>query len=422
MLRLRSFRAQVAAIVVGAVALRVLYVLVLARQVTAAGDSTFFHGTANLMADGRGFVEPFLYARGIDVPTAAHPPLYPMLLSVVSWFGGESTHAQRVFGSFLGGITIVLIALIARRVAASIPSAGAGERAGVAAAALAAIYPVLIATDGALMSEGLYTLLVAAILYVSLVLLDRRDLRLAALLGVLIGLAALTRSEALGLLPLLAWPLALTTPARRRRLAFVAVSSVACALAIAPWAIRNTAAFDTPTFISNNDSTVLAGANCPEAYRGADIGQWRFDCISERTTLNEAKQAKIWRREGIDYIRDHSGRLAVVIPVRLLRTWDLYQPWRQVLFAEGRAPWLYKLGVIAYYLLVPFAVAGAWLLRRRRAQLLVLLAPVVLAVLQSVLAYGIPRFRQGAEISIVVLAGFALTKLAERRERRARPA
>jgi hypothetical protein len=202
----------------------------------------------------------------------------------------------------------------------------------------------------------------------------------------------------------------------------VAVSSVACALAIAPWAIRNTVAFDRPTLISHNDSTVLAGANCPEAYYGADTGQWRFDCISERTTLNESDQAVIWRREGIHYVRDHAGRLAVVIPVRLLRTWDLYQPWRQVLFAEGRAPWLYKMGVLAYYLLVPFAIAGAYLLRHRRAQLLVLLSPVVLAILQSVLAYGIPRFRQGAEISIVVLAAFALTKLAERRTRPARPA
>jgi 4-amino-4-deoxy-L-arabinose transferase-like glycosyltransferase len=395
------------------VALRVVYVLVLAREVTAAGDSNFFHGTANLVADGHGFVEPFLYGKGIDVPTAAHPPLYPLLLSVVSWFGGTSWHAHRVFGCFLGGITIVLIALIARRLG--------GDRAGVIAAAIAAVYPVLVATDGALMSEGLYTLLFAAILYVALLFWDRRDLRLGALLGVLIGLTALTRSEALALLPLLAWPLALALEGRRRRIALVAVSSVACLAVLAPWVIRNTSAFHTPTFISNNDSTVLAGANCPEAYNGLDIGQWRFDCISERTTLNEAKQAKIWRREGIDYIRDHAGRLAVVIPVRLLRTWDLYQPRRQVMFAEGRAPWAYKLGVVAYFLLVPLAIAGALGLRRsrRRAQLLIMLSPAVLAVLQSVIAYGIPRFRQGAEISIVVLAALTLSKLAELRARRA---
>ena len=201
MQRLSSFRARVAAIVVGAVTLRVLYVLVLAREVTAAGDSTFFHATANQIADGYGLVEPFLLGRGIDVPSAAHPPLYPIVLSLSSLLGGTSTHAHRVFGALLGGVTIVLIALIARRVA--------GDRAGVLAAAIAAVYPVLVVTDGALMSEGLYSLLFAATLLTALVLWERRDLRLGALLGVLIGLAALTRSEALALLPLLAWPLAL---------------------------------------------------------------------------------------------------------------------------------------------------------------------------------------------------------------------
>src|SRR3954469_22546582 len=73
-----SFRARLAAIVAGAVALRLLYVLVLARHVPMAGDSQFFHAEANLVADGRGYIEPFLDAAyGVHVPTAAHPPLYP---------------------------------------------------------------------------------------------------------------------------------------------------------------------------------------------------------------------------------------------------------------------------------------------------------------------------------------------------------
>src|SRR4051795_8294428 len=195
-----TFRPRLAAIVAGAVALRLLYVLVLARHVPMAGDSQFFNAEANLVADGKGFVEPFVEAAyGISVPTAAHPPLYPTLLAGMSVLGLDSVLAHRALGAFLGGATIVLIALIGRRVG--------GERVGLVAAAMAALYPLLVAADGAPMSESLYGLLIAACLLLALRLRDRRTVWRAAALGAAIGLAALTRSEALLLLVLLALPL-----------------------------------------------------------------------------------------------------------------------------------------------------------------------------------------------------------------------
>jgi 4-amino-4-deoxy-L-arabinose transferase-like glycosyltransferase len=399
----QSFRARLAAIVAGTVALRLLYVLVLARHVPMAGDSQFFHAEANLVADGRGYIEPFLDAAyGIHVPTAAHPPLYPTVLAGLSLFGGDSVLAQRSLGAFLGAGTIVLIALIARRLG--------GERVGLAAAAIAALYPLFVAADGAPMSESLYGLLIAACLFVALKLHERRSARTAAALGALIGLAALTRSEALLLLVLVGLPL--TGRSWRPAIALLA----ACVVVLAPWTIRNWSAFDRPTLISHNDSTVLAGANCPATYHGADLGGWRFECISPRKTLNEAKQAAIWRREGIDYATDHAGRWPVLVPVRVLRTWDLYQPRRALDSAEGRAKWAETAGVIAYFLLLPLAIAGAVLLRRRfKAAFLILLAPALLVTVSSAIGYGNPRFRHAFEISIVVLAALALVTLAERR-------
>jgi 4-amino-4-deoxy-L-arabinose transferase-like glycosyltransferase len=400
-----SFRARLAAIVVGAVALRLLYVLVLARHVPMAGDSQFFHAEANLVADGRGYIEPFLDAAyDIQVPTAAHPPLYPTVLAGFSFLGGDGLLAQRAFGAAVfGSLTIVLIALIALRV-------GGSERVGLVAAGIAALYPLLVAADGAPMSESLYGMLIAACLLVAIALRDRPGVRLAAALGALIGLAALTRSEALLLLLLIGLPL--TWRQKKQTLALLA----ACIVVLAPWTIRNWSAFDRPTLISHNDSTVLAGANCDETYRGPDLGSWRFDCISPRKTLSEGRQAATWRREGIDYATDHVGRWPVLVPVRVLRTWDLWQPRRQLDFAEGRAKWAEGAGVVVYFLLVPFFVAGAVLLWRRRRDLaLILLAPALLVTLSSAIGYGNPRFRHAFELSIVVLAALALVRLAERR-------
>src|SRR4029078_10552721 len=84
----------------------------------------------------------------------------------------------------------------------------AGERAGLIAGALAAVSPTLIPADGALMSETLYGLLTAACLLAAYWLYDKPGLGRGAVLGVLVALAALTRGEALLLLPLLLIPLA----------------------------------------------------------------------------------------------------------------------------------------------------------------------------------------------------------------------
>ena len=191
--------------------------------------------------------------------------------------------------------------------------------------------------------------------------------------GALIGLAALTRSEALLLVPLLAWPVAYRAgPGWPLR---AAAATAACVLVIAPWTIRNLVQYERLVPISNNDSTVIAGANCDLTYRGVNMGGWDIRCISERRLDDEAAQARIWRDEGLDYARDHAGRLPAVAAVRLLRVWDLWQPRRQVMFAEGRELRVTRVGLVVYFLLCALAIGGALALRRRGRPLLILLAP-----------------------------------------------
>jgi hypothetical protein len=188
----------------------------------------------------------------------------------------------------------------------------------------------------------------------------------------------------------------------------------ACVVVLAPWTIRNWSAFDRFTLISHNDSTVLAGANCPRTYHGADLGGWRFECISQRHTFREGAQAARWRQEGIDYATDHASRWPLVVPVRVLRTWDLWQPRRQIESAEGRARWAEKAGVVAYFLLLPFAFAGFVLVRRGRGPFWILLSPAVLVTFSSVIGYGVPRFRHAFEISLVVAAAMAMVAVSDR--------
>jgi hypothetical protein len=284
----------------------------------------------------------------------------------------------------------------------------------VIAAGLAAVYPIFVGADTSLMSETLYGLGIALTLLLAYRMLERPRPARALALGAVLGATALTRPECLMLLPLLVLPAALRGgqgwPAR------LALVCAATALVIAPWTIRNWRVFDRPVLVSTNDGTVLRGANCHHSYFGKDMGFWYVYCLAvPRDFRNEAVFTARWRRDGLDFAVHHAGRLAVVVPVRILRTFDFWQPRRQVLFAEGRNIWVERAGVAMYYALLPFAIFGALTLRRRHALLWPLLAPFAMVVATSVIAYGYTKFRYPAEVPLVVLGAVGVEAFVGRR-------
>jgi Dolichyl-phosphate-mannose-protein mannosyltransferase len=392
----RGFGSRLATIAAAGLALRLLYVLAFTRGLHGSGDSAFFSSLGNLIGEGRGFVNPIgLGLLGQTTPTALHPPLFPLVLGLGSWLGIHSYLAQRVIVSIIGAASIVAVGLLGRRVA--------GERAGIIAAGLAAIYPVLISADGAVMSESLYGLLVVASLLAAYRLVERPSVLRGAALGVAIGLAALTRAEALALFVLL------VLPAARRAWWTLAVAVVTCALVLVPWTLRNESAFHSFVLVSDNSGTLIAGANCDATYHGRRLGSWDIFCVRGiGHTTNETRAASGERRAGLRYARRHAARLPAVLAVRALRTFDLWQPLHEARVAEGRAYGIEVAGAVAFWMLVPVAIAGALALRARRMPLFPLGAPFALALLVSLAGYGLPRFRHPADLALVVLAAVAL--------------
>jgi 4-amino-4-deoxy-L-arabinose transferase-like glycosyltransferase len=406
----RTFFGRLALLALLGVALRAAYLFVLARNVVGAGDWYFYHWQARLIAQGRGFVDPWvLLGTGQYRASAIHPPLYPLLLSGVYELGGHSPLAQRSLGLLLGTITLVLVGLLGRRVG--------GERLGLVAALLYAVYPLMIAVDADLMSETLYGPLIAGMLLAAIAALERPTTRRALLLGAMIGLATLTRSEALLFLPFLVVPVAWRArPSWRGRGGLALAAILGALVVLAPWTIRDQLAFGRFVPVSTNDATVLAGANCDRTYHGVDLGAWNITCVSDRVSTNEAVQAAIWRRQGLNYVSHHLSRLPLVIAVRLLRVWDLWQPRRQArTFAEGRLIGVEEAGVVVYYLLMAIGIAGVLALRRRNGSLLlVLLAPAVVVCVATAVGYGVPRLRDSFEISLVVLSAAGILAIGER--------
>jgi len=398
-----TFRRALPAIALLALVVRVVYVLT-TKDFPVVGDALAFHLEGQHLADGEGFRRALE-----DQPTAEYPPLHIVFVAVADLLGLHSITAQKLFFSVIGTGTVVLVALLGREATRS-------ARVGVVAGLIAALYPMLWMPDGALMAETTYGLFVTATLLAAVRLLRAPSTGRAVALGVLGALAALTRGEGLGLLALLglviAWRVKPTWGERARLLA---VTALAVVVVIAPWTIRNLATFATPVPISSNANEIWVGANCHDVYYGPLIGSWKFDCYGARPAGDEAQRAVEYRRRGLDYMKDHAGRLPVVAAARVGRLLDVYRPWRQGAFisaGEGRHPRATHLGLVFYWFLIPFAICGALLLRRRREPALaVLLTPVVLVLLVGIVTYGSTRFRFAAEPSLVVLGAVSVETL-----------
>jgi 4-amino-4-deoxy-L-arabinose transferase-like glycosyltransferase len=370
-------------------------------------DEAYYNTLAELIARGEGFIRPAeFFADGLRLPTAGRAPLFPLLLAGLAELGVDGAD-KRLLGAATGGATIAVLGLLGRRLA--------GERAGLLAAGIAALYPTLIAADGALMTESLFGVFAALTLLCAYRLADAPGAGRAIALGVVAGLGALARAEALMLLPLVLLPLL----RRPRGLRAAAVACLAFVVVLTPWTIRNVSVFDRPVLIATEGGETLAGANCEPMYFGPRIGTWSVLCVEFSGRGNEAVELNEEGREGIEYARDHAGRLPVVALVRFARSWGFYGPFDT---PEGRAPWVQSLGAALFWLLLPAALYGLVVLRRRGVGVWIIMTPFVTVTVASVLAYGNVRFRHSAELAVVVLAAVAadrLWRLAEQRRGRA---
>jgi hypothetical protein len=419
----RRFWVALAGIALLAFALRVAYGQA-ANLPIGFGDDVWFHTVANRLADGLGFTQPFhsevggqqvIGQSGEPIQTAFHLPLFPGLLAIGSWLGLTSYDAHQAIGSACGATAVVLLGLIGRRLG--------GERLGIMAALIGALYAALIANDAVTLAESLYGTLIALIILAALRVQARPTTGRLVVLGVAIALSALTRGEGLLLLPLLAAPL-VWRAAGERRVRAVAVVALATALVMAPWCIRNSITFDRPMLASTVSGSVVAGANSPSTYSGKAIGTWDVAALARTETgrrgwLNEADQSDAWNEEARDYAFDHPSRLPVVAAVRLLRTFDLYpiDLVAQVSFHSansGRLRSVEWLAVVSFFFVTALAGAGLLAIRRRGQPTWPFVSMIVLVAFTSVLAYGDPRFRQAADVALVVPAAVGLEVLVAR--------
>ena len=401
--------------------LRVVTLLTVAPTRTDGGDPLFYHATANMLARGGGFPEPLNVIAHQDwIASALHGPLYPVVLSFSSRFGGSTYFDHKMLSLLIGTAVVVVTMLVARRVAPPERS----ESIALTAGALAAVYPNLWVVDGVLFPEGLMALCTLLVVYFAYRWREHPVTKWSIAMGATTALAALTRGEGLllSVLVIVPWILMRRDVPWRRRLVQLSASALACIVVLAPWTLRNLRSFDDFVPLSTNGNELFVYANCDDTYSGSFLGFWQWDCQQRLrdqgidATGDEAAKALFWREVGLDYAREHASQLPKVVTARVLRQWDFFRPWQNADLApvEGRNRNAARAGLVMYYGLVATSIVGVVSLRRRQRPLLPLVAQFVSVTLTAAYAYGTTRFRVPAEPVLCILGAAGLAVLTPR--------
>ena len=408
----RWFAWALAAVAVVGLGVRVAYVLLQRTDIDFGGDARFYHEGANLLADGKGFISPFAQDAGRTVESAEHPPLYLVFLAIPSALRLTSTLSHLLWSCALGAGTIVLVGLLGRAIA--------GERVGILAAALLAVYPDAWMADGSLQAETAATFTTALAVLLAYSCWRQPSWRRFAAVGAAIGAAALARSELVLLIPALLLPLAILMWGAdvRQRLRWLGIGALAALIVMAPWVGYNLVRFREPVLLSSQFGPLLASANCDTTYYGPDLGYFSIPCarvVDEHKIgrgLDQSQQDSVYRREALEYARSHAGRVPVVMAARAGRVLGVFNPGQQAHIDSFLGPYgvgLVRAALYGFQAIAVLAVVGGVLLRRRRtAPLFPLLAAPAVVLLTVVVTYGLTRFRFAAETSLIVLAAVAI--------------
>jgi 4-amino-4-deoxy-L-arabinose transferase-like glycosyltransferase len=392
-------------ITVLALAVRLGYAFIYRRQAQPTGDAYYYHYQANLLASGKGFINPdTYYFVGRTVAAADHPPLWTLVLALAALTGLKSFFSQILWSCVIGALSVAIVGFAAREVA--------GQRVGLVAAVIAALYPTFWIDDGALMSETLVVTTTAAIIWLFYRLWHGPSIGRAILLGVACALAALTRSELVVLIPILAVGMVLggLAPGVQRRLALSAALVLGALVTFAPWWIYNIPRFSNPVLLSSQLGVTLQGANCPATYSGPLIGSWSLACnlaVKVKPGTDPSQQDEQFRSAAFRYAEHHESRLPEVALARVGRELGLFRPFEQIdlewsLLGRPRLP--ATVGLFAFYTMAITGVAGAVVLRWRRIRLWPLVGIGAVVIVTAVATFGETRYRTSLDVALVVLA------------------
>lgn len=370
-------------------------------------------------------------------PSAYTQPLYGWFLIPVYWIFGRSWLSIGLAQIVLAVVTALLVYEIGRRLL--------GPRAGLAAAVIATLNPYLIWHDVHVNREIADQVCAATLVLLTLVVAERPSKRLAALLGVVTGLAILGNTRLVAVPVICAAYIVWRLPRARSSALVAALVLGGAAVAVAPWLVRNKVQLGC--WAITTDGRALWKANNTQAYKLLSSGQW-IDDVSHSSPRppapnrltpedawgyyikpgeqqyavdhypNECVEMSFYEHLASQYVRQHPGgklKLAA-LSVKLL--------WQPAAFETAGRPgsgtsldtarrYVEPAYMIALYVL---AAAGLFFMQRVFTALVLLL--LAYQTLCAAFFVGATRYRVAWDFLLALLAAATLAQIAQRIQER----
>jgi 4-amino-4-deoxy-L-arabinose transferase-like glycosyltransferase len=325
----------------------------------------------------RNLVEHGVFGWTPDQPFAFWPPGTSFLYAAMYWLFGYGYASLIVLHILISVGLILTSARVAHRFY--------GEAAALWCACLLALWPTLIMFTTILASELLFALLTVAALD-AWTTRSSSTWKRGALAGVLLGMAALVRPQALLLPAVYGLALVLSSPHPRQalgqQLRVALVSGLVMAVLIAPWAWRNYQLYDEVVLISTNGGITLWMGNTP------GTGGSHMDVPAAIAELPDNEQARVLGAMAREYILAEPAAFAMraVKKVFLLYSnesigvgWNAGGIAQR--FGEASVLWFKRFTQVTWAALFLVSLYGLWTLMRRDGAWRVLISPVMLTVL-----------------------------------------
>jgi 4-amino-4-deoxy-L-arabinose transferase-like glycosyltransferase len=212
----------------------------------------------------RMFVDHGTFGFVPGAPSAYTQPLYAWFLIPIDWLLGANWWSIGTVQIVVAVATAWLVYEIGRLVL--------GPRAGLVGAAIATLNPYLVWHDVHVNREIVDQLVAAALVLLTLLVVERPTYRRAALLGVLSGVSMLGNTRLVFLPVLCAAYVAWRLPRVRATAVVAALTLAGAAVAVTPWLVRNEVSVGC--FTLTTDGRAMWKANNVRTYHLLNSGQW----------------------------------------------------------------------------------------------------------------------------------------------------